>query len=103
MRLCGWKSGQIYTYAISRKNMPPIVLPSTLIAFSLALRSKNATVRRTDPVAVLRLKISVMPRRAAFDLPWTVCACYLPAIPSPSESWGWEAKLRYCAYHGSRR
>lgn len=85
---CGRELELIYTYAICRKDMP-------LMSFAFdALSSKNTTVCRTDPVAVLRLKISVISRRATSDLPFTVHVYSLPAIPSSSESWGSADVLR---------
>ncbi len=61
----------IHILAIAtRKQVARKLLPST----TLALSSETITVCRADPVAVLRLEISVMPRRAASDLPLT-CSC----------------------------
>ena len=58
--------------------------------YPFALNTKNTILLcRTEPVAEMRLKISVLPRRAVLIYHLTVPACSLPAYLSPSESRGW--------------
>ena len=99
--MAGSSNKYILMLSTGRKDIPLLAFALEFsLRFTLALGSKNTVVCRTDPVAVLRLKISIMPRRATSDLPLTLPASSTPAILSLSELWGWGShfKLRYCAY-----
>ena len=80
---CREEDGSKYILNVSccRKHVALITFAFAFeFPYPFALSTKTTILCRTEPVAEMRLKISVLPRKAVLIYHLTVPACSLPAI-----------------------